>query len=76
MAIPMIQQYRVAKYLMQKKLSGEKRFPLVLMLEPLFQCNLACAGCGKIDYPKDILQKRMSVADALKAFPHVAAGAR
>lgn len=67
MAIPMIQQYRVAKYLMQKKLSGQKRFPLVLMLEPLFQCNLACAGCGKIDYPKDILQKRLSVDDALKA---------
>ena len=64
-SIPMIQQYRVAKYLMQKKLSGEKRFPLVLMLEPLFQCNLACAGCGKIDYPKETLQKRLSVEEAL-----------
>ena len=47
------------------KLRGVKRYPLVLMLEPLFQCNLACAGCGKIDHPKEILQKRMSVADAL-----------
>ena len=37
------------------------------MLEPLFQCNLACAGCGKIDYPKEILQKRVSVEDALRA---------
>src|SRR6056297_4303326 len=67
MAIPMIQQYRVAKYLMQKKLSGQKRFPLVLMLEPLFRCNLACAGCGKIDYPKPILDRRLSVDDCLDA---------
>src|SRR6056297_474135 len=67
MAIPMIQQYRVAKYLMQKKLSGQKRFPLVLMLEPLFQCNLACAGCGKIDYPDEILKKRVSVEQAIEA---------
>jgi hopanoid biosynthesis associated radical SAM protein HpnH len=67
MGIPLIQQYRIAKYLLQRKLSGDKRYPLVLMLEPLFQCNLACAGCGKIDYPKEILQRRMSVADALQA---------
>ena len=59
--------YRVAKYLAGRKLRGEKRYPLVLMLEPLFQCNLACAGCGKIDYPKEILQKRVSVEDALRA---------
>jgi hopanoid biosynthesis associated radical SAM protein HpnH len=67
MAIPLLQMYRVAKYLAGRKLRGVKRYPLVLMLEPLFQCNLACAGCGKIDYPKEILQKRVSVADALKA---------
>src|SRR6201990_2180290 len=67
MAIPMIQAYRVAKYLAGQKLRGNKRYPLVLMLEPLFQCNLACAGCGKIDYPKEILQKRVSVEDALRA---------
>jgi len=59
--------YRVGRYLAGRKLRGEKRYPLVLMLEPLFQCNLACAGCGKIDYPKEILQKRMSVTDALNA---------
>jgi len=47
--------------------AARKRYPLVLMLEPLFQCNLACAGCGKIDHPKEILQKRMSVADAVRA---------
>ena len=67
MAIPLLQMYRVAKYLAGRKLRGDKRYPLVLMLEPLFQCNLACAGCGKIDYPKEILQKRVSVEDALKA---------
>ena len=67
LAIPLFQTYRVARYLAGRKLRGDKRYPLVLMLEPLFQCNLACAGCGKIDYPKEILQKRMSVADALRA---------
>jgi hopanoid biosynthesis associated radical SAM protein HpnH len=67
MSIPLIQMYRVARYLAAKKLRGQKRYPLVLMLEPLFQCNLACAGCGKIDYPKDILQQRVSVEDALRA---------
>lgn len=67
MGVPLIQQVTVARYLIGKKLSGQKKFPLVLMLEPLFQCNLACAGCGKIDYPKEILQKRVSVEQALNA---------
>src|SRR5579862_7939114 len=67
MSISLIQMYRVATYLVGRKLRRQKRYPLVLMLEPLFQCNLACAGCGKIDYPKEILQKRVSVEDALKA---------
>src|ERR1700747_1703317 len=59
--------YRVARYVAGCKLRGEERRPLGRMLEPLFQCNLACAGCGKIDYPKETLQKRMSVEDALRA---------
>lgn len=67
MGIPLLQQYRVGKYLLTQKLRRRKRYPLVLMLEPLFQCNLACAGCGKIDYPEDILRQRVSVADALAA---------
>jgi hopanoid biosynthesis associated radical SAM protein HpnH len=67
MAISLLQTYRVARYLAGRKLRGVKRYPLVLMLEPLFMCNLACSGCGKIDYPKEILQKRLSVADALAA---------
>lgn len=67
MAVPLIQQYRVARYIMGKKAARQERYPLVLMLEPLFQCNLACSGCGKIDHPKDILKQRMSVEDALNA---------
>jgi hopanoid biosynthesis associated radical SAM protein HpnH len=67
LGVPLIQAYKVGRYIAGKRLRGIKRYPLVLMLEPLFQCNLACAGCGKIDYPKEILQKRLSVADALRA---------
>lgn len=67
MGVPLIQQYRVAKYIISKKLSGQERYPLVLMLEPLFRCNLACAGCGKIDYPDEILDKRISYEDAMTA---------
>lgn len=67
MGIPVIQQVRIGAYLLKQKIKGNKKYPLVLMLEPLFQCNLACAGCGKIAYPKDILQKRVSVEDALSA---------
>lgn len=67
MGIPLVQTYRIARYLISQKIRGNKRYPLVLMLEPLFQCNLACAGCGKIDYPDDILRKRLSVEQALAA---------
>ena len=67
MGIPLLQMYRVGRYVLTRKLRGERRYTLVLMLEPLFQCNLACSGCGKIDYPKEVLQRRMSVADALHA---------
>jgi hopanoid biosynthesis associated radical SAM protein HpnH len=58
---------RVGAYLMKQRLTGTKRYPLVLMLEPLFRCNLACAGCGKIDYPDAILNKRLSVKECLDA---------
>jgi hopanoid biosynthesis associated radical SAM protein HpnH len=67
MGIPLIQQLKVATYIAGRKLRRDRHYPLVLMLEPLFQCNLACAGCGKIDYPKEILQKRVSLEDALRA---------
>ena len=67
MSVPLIQQYRVARYIAGQKLRGVKRYPLVLMLEPLFRCNLACAGCGKIDYPEEILNRRLSVEQCLGA---------
>ncbi len=67
MAVSLIQQYRIGTYLLGRHLRGIKRYPLVLMLEPLFQCNLACAGCGKIDYPDAILARRLSVEDCLDA---------
>ena len=67
MGVPLIQQYRMGKYILGKKFSGVKKYPLVLMLEPLFRCNLACAGCGKIDYPKEILDKRLSYDECMNA---------
>ena len=67
MAVPLIQALRVGGYVVKQKLRGVRRYPLVLMLEPLFRCNLACAGCGKIDYPDDILNRRLSVAECLDA---------
>lgn len=67
MAVPLIQQYRVAKYILGQKLRRRERYPMVLMLEPLFRCNLACAGCGKIDYPEEILDKRLSVEACMQA---------
>jgi hopanoid biosynthesis associated radical SAM protein HpnH len=57
----------VGSYVVRQHLKGRKRYPLVLMLEPLFRCNLACAGCGKIDYPDKILNQRLSVKDCLEA---------
>ena len=67
MGVPLRQQVRVAAYMLGQRLKGNKSYPLVLMLEPLFRCNLACAGCGKIDYPDPILNKRLSVAECLQA---------
>ena len=65
--VPLLQQVRVGAYILKQRLTGNQRYPLVLMLEPLFQCNLACAGCGKIDYPDPILAQRLSVAECLEA---------
>lgn len=67
MAISLYKQLRIGAYVLKQKLLGRKRYPLVLMLEPLFRCNLACAGCGKIDYPEAILNQRLSVKDCLDA---------
>ena len=66
MSVPLLQQFRVGSYILGQKLKGNKKYPLVLMLEPLFKCNLACAGCGKIDYPKAILDKRLSYEECMQ----------
>src|ERR1700730_7475550 len=58
---------RVGAYVTKQHLLGVKRYPLVLMLEPLFRCNLACSGCGKIDYPAEILNQRLTVDECLEA---------
>jgi len=67
MAIPFHRELRIGAYILKQKLAGRKRYPLVLMLEPLFRCNLACTGCGKIDYPDAILNRRLSVKECLDA---------
>lgn len=67
MVMPFFKEMRIGSYLLKQKLMGRKRYPLVLMLEPLFRCNLACAGCGKIDYPDPILNQRLSVQECLDA---------
>jgi hopanoid biosynthesis associated radical SAM protein HpnH len=66
-AVPLRLQVDVALYVIKQKLRGNNKYPLVLMLEPLFRCNLACAGCGKIDYPAEILNQRLSVEECLNA---------
>ncbi len=67
MTVSLRQKAAVGAYVVRQKLAGRKRYPLVLMLEPLFRCNLACFGCGKIDYPDAILNKRLSVQECLDA---------
>jgi hopanoid biosynthesis associated radical SAM protein HpnH len=67
MSVPLSQMWAVASYVLRQRLSGRKRYPLVLMLEPLFRCNLTCAGCGKIQYPAQILRKELSVEECARA---------
>ena len=67
MGVPLSQVWTVASYVMGQKLRGRKRYPLVLMLEPLFRCNLACAGCGKIQYPGHVLRRELTPEQCFKA---------
>jgi hopanoid biosynthesis associated radical SAM protein HpnH len=67
MAVPLRQTVRVGSYLMKQKLAGREKFPLLVELEPLFQCNLECAGCGKIQHPEATLRRRMPVDQAVAA---------
>jgi hopanoid biosynthesis associated radical SAM protein HpnH len=67
MAVPVSQIATVASYVMKQKLARRKRYPLVLMLEPLFRCNLACAGCGKIQYPAHMLKRQLTAEECFAA---------
>src|SRR5580658_988960 len=67
MPVPISQMWTVASYVVKQKLRGRKRYPLVLMLEPLFRCNLACAGCGKIQYPAHILKRQLTPEECFAA---------
>jgi hopanoid biosynthesis associated radical SAM protein HpnH len=67
MPVPVSQMWTVATYVLKQKLQGRKRYPFVLMLEPLFRCNLACAGCGKIQYPAHILKTELTPEECFKA---------
>lgn len=67
MAVPVSQMWTVASYVLKQKLKGRKQYPLVLMLEPLFRCNLACAGCGKIQYPAHVLKSQLTPEECFRA---------
>ena len=67
MSVPLSQMLTVATYVLKQRLAGRRRYPLVLMLEPLFRCNLACAGCGKIQYPAHVLKRHLTVEACLRA---------
>ena len=75
MGIPATQAARIGSYVLKQHLTGKKRYPLVLMLEPLYRCNLACAGCGKIDYPDEILNQRLSYEECMQAMDECGAPA-
>ena len=67
MSMPIRQSVRIGGYILRNKLRGKDKFPLIVELEPLFACNLACAGCGKIQHPEHVLRRRMSVEQAVGA---------
>ena len=67
MGVPISQMWTVASYVLKQRFAGRKRYPLVLMLEPLFRCNLACAGCGKIQYPAHVLKRNLTVKECVDA---------
>jgi len=67
MGVPISQMWTVATYVLGQKLRGRQRYPLVLMLEPLFRCNLACAGCGKIQYPAHVLKRQLTPEECFAA---------
>jgi hopanoid biosynthesis associated radical SAM protein HpnH len=75
LGLPFIPSARIGAYIVKQNLLGKKRYPIVMMLEPLFRCNLACAGCGKIDYPDEILNQRLSYEQCMQAIDECGAPA-
>src|ERR1700749_5224 len=75
MQIPFFKEMKMRPYRFKQRLAGRERYPRVLMLEPLFRCNRACAGCGKIDYPDPILNQRLSYEDCMEAIDECGAPA-
>ena len=67
MGVPVSQAWAVASHVLKQRVAGRKRYPLVLMLEPLLRCNLACAGCGKIQYPPHVLKRALTVEQCMAA---------
>src|SRR5579862_4450617 len=67
MPIPLRQSAKIGSYLLRQRLARRDKFPLIVELEPLFACNLKCNGCGKIQYPTEVLRKRLSVDEAVAA---------
>ena len=72
MGMPVRQSIRIGSYILSNKLRRREKFPLLVELEPLFACNLTCAGCGKIQHPRDVLKRRMPVEQALAAIANAA----
>ncbi len=67
MGVPASQMWTTVTYLLRQKIAGRKHYPFVLMLEPLFRCNLACAGCGKIQYPAHVLKRQLTPEECFRA---------
>ena len=67
MSVPISQMWTVASYVLKQRMAGRRQYPLVLMLEPLFRCNLACAGCGKIQYPAHVLKRQLTPEECFRA---------
>ena len=67
MSVPLRQSVRLGAYIAKQRLARRERFPLLVELEPLYQCNLECAGCGKIQHPDHVLRRRMGVEQAIAA---------
>ena len=67
MAVPVSQMWAVSSYVLKNRFQGRKHYPLVVMLEVLFRCNLACAGCGKVQYPAHVLKSQLTPEECFRA---------